>query len=75
MNNCGLMWSTYNRNPLHHHLTNRFQTYKWSSYGDIVNKRNKYINSKFILEIFGGLKNFISVHNQIELDFKDISVE
>lgn len=63
------------RNPLHHGLTNSFQTYKWSSYSDIINKTYKYVNSKSVLEIFGGINNFISIHNQAEADFKDIQME
>jgi REP element-mobilizing transposase RayT len=63
------------RNPLHHRISNSFQTYKWSSYGEIVNNRKRFINNNFALELFGGLKNFTDIHRQADLDFKEISFD
>jgi hypothetical protein len=63
------------RNPLHHNITSKFQTYRWSSYGDIVNHRYKFANNNVIIEMFGGIKNFINIHQQTELDFKDLTEE
>lgn len=63
------------RNPLHHYITDSFQTYKWSSYSDIVNHRNRLIVHNYPVNLFGDIKNFISIHHQAELDYKDISLE
>ena len=54
------------RNPVHHHLTNDFRNFKYSSYHEILHQ-NGIVNSEFLIQWFGGLNEFISFH---ELNIK-----
>ena len=44
-------------NPAHHHLINDFRNYKWSSYQDIINKRNKFVSVSKVLSSAEEFKN------------------
>ena len=49
-------------NPVHHHLTNDFENYKWSSYKSILSNKATKLKRKEIIELFDGKNNFIQYH-------------
>jgi REP element-mobilizing transposase RayT len=58
-------------NPIHHFLTNDYENYKWSSYRKIIGN-NKEICSKDVLDMFGGLENYIQIHKTENLRLLEI---
>ena len=51
-------------NPTHHHLINDFRNYKWSSYQDIINKKNKFVSPSKVISLFNDLDYFIEFHDE-----------
>ena len=47
-----------------HHLDLNFEDYKFSSYKSILSSRETKLNRNEVLELFGGLGNFIFCHNE-----------
>ncbi len=58
-----LMYYHHN-NPRKHGYTTDFRTYKWSSYQAILKGGPTHIERAKVLELFGGLQNFIAYHEQ-----------
>jgi putative transposase len=52
------------RNPVHHGFVSRMEDWDYSSYNNILSDTNDTINSKEILELFGGKEGFIQYHNK-----------
>jgi hypothetical protein len=69
-----LIWLIFyiHRNPVHHHYSNDFRTYPWSSYLSLVSNKNTDLKRDEILELFSGKKRFISFHERNISDFKEI---
>lgn len=59
------------RNPIHHGLVNDYEEYKYSSFPGFISNRKSFLESKEVLERFGGKKNFIRSHEEfrIKTDF------
>jgi len=53
------------RNPLHHGIVSDFSNYKWSSYSKILNNENHFLESKSVLEWFGGKDEYILIHKEL----------
>ncbi|MBC8311541.1 MAG: transposase [Candidatus Marinimicrobia bacterium] len=49
-------------NSEHHHICSDFRNYKWSSYQDIINKKNKFVSLSKVLNLFNDLDYFIEFH-------------
>lgn len=49
-------------NPVKHRISDKFETYPYSSYREILNNRSDIIPSKEIIELFGDERNFKDVH-------------
>ncbi|MTI88736.1 MAG: hypothetical protein FH748_12285 [Balneolaceae bacterium] len=51
------------RNPVHHSLTKDFQSYPFSSYGSLLsNNSATFIERAKVLELFGGIDNFVAAN-------------
>lgn len=50
------------RNPVKHGLTNDYQSYRYGSYKEIVNKKSQIINANEVISLFGSLYDFIDHH-------------
>ena len=57
-------------NPEHHNICHDFRKYKWSSYQEVTNGKNKFINLSGLLELFNDLDYFIEFHNEKRLTKK-----
>lgn len=51
------------RNPIHHGETGYYHISKWTSYNEIVVGKSEFIDIKKIVDLFGGLENFIAEHD------------
>jgi putative transposase len=53
-----------NANAQKHKLVDDFSKYRHSSYGSIVEGNNYFVDTVSVLEFFGGLEKFVSVHKE-----------
>ncbi|WP_179021947.1 transposase [Winogradskyella forsetii] len=58
-------------NPLKHNLKERFENYKYSSYSEILNRKDQLIFSNELIQIFDDEENFIAVHKMKTNSLKD----
>ncbi|HEY8396924.1 MAG TPA: hypothetical protein VIK80_03220 [Flavihumibacter sp.] len=58
-----LLWYIH-RNPLHHHITNQWETYPYSSYPHYFQESSEFVTTSYMLEYFGGLANLKAHHQQ-----------
>lgn len=49
-------------NPAHHKIRTDFENYPWSSYRRILDPRKTLLQKEFVLEWFGGIKNYVELH-------------
>lgn len=56
-------------NNVHHGFQNDFTKYKWSSYNDIIGHHKTFIEREEMLDWFGGVKNFIDLHEAMAAYF------
>jgi putative transposase len=64
-------------NPEHHHISNDFRNYVYSSYKLLLNKNSTRLNKEEVLCWFGGVKGYLDYHCKLEhssLD-NDFSIE
>jgi hypothetical protein len=64
-------------NPEHHHISNDFRNYEYSSYKLILSNNSTSIKKEEVLYWFGGVKGFLDYHSKLEnssLD-NDFSIE
>ncbi|MEO6695140.1 MAG: hypothetical protein ABIY50_04980 [Ignavibacteria bacterium] len=57
------------RNPLHHGIVNDYTQYIWSSYSKILDRNKDLIEVNTVIEWFGGVKDFILIHERIAKDY------
>ncbi len=50
-------------NPVEHGFVHDINDYPWSSYPHYRDQKESFLNKEYVLEAFGGLENFIFVHN------------
>jgi putative transposase len=58
-----LLWYIH-RNPMHHHITNQWETYPYSSYPHYFQESSEFVTTSYMLEYFGGLANLKAHHQQ-----------
>jgi hypothetical protein len=51
-------------NPEKNKLVLDFRTWDWSSYKFILSPRKSIVDRKFVLEWFGGIKEFVLFHSK-----------
>ena len=51
-----------NANAQKHHLIRDFKDYPYSSYKTVTMNDDKYVNTEAVLQFFGGVEKFISLH-------------
>lgn len=59
-------------NPVKHNFTKSFETYLHSSYRSYISDKETSLDRDFILELFGGLKNFKFYHDERRLVYKGV---
>jgi len=52
------------RNPIHHHFTTNFEDWDFSSYLPVIHQRSEIVNTSKLLKVFGGIGEFIDLHQQ-----------
>ena len=56
-------------NPVHHGIIKDLRKYKFSSYNALVNSDDTWLNRTEVMEWFGGNKNFIEFHTEMQKDY------
>ncbi|RPI15859.1 MAG: hypothetical protein EHM58_13230 [Ignavibacteriae bacterium] len=51
-------------NPVHHKLTEDFETYRWSSYNKMLNQVKSKLRKNEVLDMFYGIENYIKLHKE-----------
>jgi putative transposase len=59
-------------NPVKHKFTESFETYAHSSYRSFLSQKETSIDRDFILELFGGVDNFIFYHDERRLVYEGV---
>ena len=52
-------------NPIHHHFTTDYKTWKYCSYKAFLSLKRTLIERKTVLEWFGSIEDFIEFHDQM----------
>jgi REP element-mobilizing transposase RayT len=52
-------------NPVHHGVSNDIESWKFSSYHDLILGRKSIVDSDFVLKCFGNLNAFLEYHNNL----------
>ena len=55
------------RNPIHHGFCTSFTDWGYSSYSEIVERKNKIVEADKLIKIVGSKQQFIEIH-QLNLD-------
>jgi putative transposase len=59
-------------NPIKHKFCDDFRTYKHSSYLSYLSEKPSNLSREYILELFGGLENFIFQHKETMIKYEGI---
>ncbi|MCZ2475169.1 hypothetical protein [Aquirufa ecclesiirivi] len=51
-------------NPQKHGLISDFRQWEWSSYSQVIQFKKSFVEKEFVLEWFGGKKQFIDFHSR-----------
>jgi REP element-mobilizing transposase RayT len=62
-------------NPVKHRFSDQFETYFHSSYRAYLSNKETNVAKDYILELFGGLENFISYHNENKIKYEGVLIE
>jgi putative transposase len=54
-------------NPLKHNISNDFAAYQWSSWNSLMHNKPTWLCKQELLDWFGGMKQFIAIHNGASL--------
>ena len=65
-----LVWYIH-RNPLHHGLTHDFKSYRWSSYKELVNETDSFLNVNEVVSWFGNRKKLENFHTAAKNEFNE----
>lgn len=60
-------------NPVHHGLTENFESYRWSSYPILIGDQPTKLPREAIYEIFDGKDRFIEDHKYAKLNYLEIA--
>lgn len=61
-----LISSYIHMNPVKDSLVNKPEDYRWDSYNDFIfDRKNPIIHKQFLMEVFGGTKNFINENTRL----------
>jgi REP element-mobilizing transposase RayT len=55
------------RNPIHHGISDTFQSYPHSSYKIILNNDDTLLAKDEVLNFFGGKKQFVAAHEEVKI--------
>lgn len=55
------------RNPIHHNIINSYDSYPYSSFKEILNIKNPFIEYENVIKRFGGKDNFLKAHQEFRL--------
>lgn len=55
------------RNPIHHGITENYTEYPHSSFSDFHIEKNSFIMKNRVLDMFGGIDNFVEAHEEFKL--------
>ncbi len=71
--NAYLSWIIHyiHRNPIHHHFTDKYETWKFSSYNAIIRRHKTSVSRDFVINRFGSISQFVEFHNK-NLDYSEI---
>ncbi|WP_412476778.1 transposase [Flavobacterium sp. TBRC 19031] len=59
-------------NPLKHKFTDRFDSYKHSSYQSYLSGLDANLEREYIFELFGGKENFIFLHQESQIKYEGL---
>jgi len=59
------------RNPLHHGLTEKYNSYPYSSYNIILSEQTTLLQRRQVLSHFGGKSNFLKAHRKMSVKIFD----
>ena len=51
-------------NPIHHGIVNNYSDYQWTSYNDIINDIDTFVQKEEVISWFDDVNNFIFFHEQ-----------
>jgi putative transposase len=73
----GVVWVAWylHRNPLHHKLTNDWQSWTWSSYKAYSTNSRTLLQTSFLLDIFGSREQLIKHHELNQQGWIDEDME
>ncbi len=54
-------------NPIHHHFTNNYISWPYSSYHQLIHENNSLIETGKVFQLFGGKNDFIKSHENFRL--------
>ena len=57
---------------MHHGFVTQMSLYPWSSYETVLSDKPTKLKRKDVVELFGGLENFLFYHNQ-QQDLNEIN--
>jgi len=55
------------RNPIHHGLVQNYMEYPYSSYTDFITDKNSFVVKNIVIDLFGGIQNFVHAHDEFRL--------
>jgi putative transposase len=66
---CWCLWYIHH-NPTHHNYTKDWMNWTYSSYKAYISNHPTVINKTFLIELFGGLEEFINYHKMQSCETK-----
>ncbi len=58
-------------NPIHHHLTKRYDAWRYSSYNAYLSRKPSRLQREDMLEILDGIDGFLEIHREFKLDMNE----
>ncbi len=59
------------RNPIHHGISNSYESYPYSSFCELFSDAKSFINRKAVFEVLGGKENAKAAHDEVRLKIED----
>ena len=60
-------------NPVKHRLVQKLEDYVWSSFNKILSGGSSFLESEYVLKLFGGKELFVKIHQSQNKNFDDHS--
>lgn len=58
-------------NPINHHLTKRYDAWRYSSYNAYLSRKPSRLQREDMLEILDGIDGFLEIHREFKLDMNE----